>query len=50
MYYYPTGFKNNNLLNKSLLIEFNDGYKLPVNGIIDTGASRNYISEEIGPR
>ena len=50
MYHYPTGFRNNNLLNIGLLIEFNDGYKFPVIGIIDTTASRNYIYEEIVPR
>ena len=50
MYHYPIGLKNNNLLNIGLLIEFNDGYKLPVTSIIDTGASRNYISEEIVPK
>ena len=32
------------------LIEFSDGYKLLVSGEIDTGASRNYTSDEIVPR
>ena len=41
---------NNNLLNIGLLVEIRDGYKLPVIGIINIGASRNYIFEEIIPR
>lgn len=50
MYSYPIGFRNNNLLNIEFLLEFSYEYKLPVIGIVDTSASRNYISEEIVPQ
>ena len=38
-------YRNNNLLNLYCILEFKDGYKVNVKGIIDTEASKCYISQ-----
>ena len=37
-------YRNNNLLNLDCILEFKDGYKVNVKGIIDTEASKYYLS------
>ena len=42
-------YRNNNLLNLNCILEFGDGYIVNVKGIIDTGASKCYISPYLIP-